>query len=54
MDRFAMLNDPVDLAFNEAAFRDRVNDDLFVRLPGLPRSTRRTLVFAPSIVGGES
>lgn len=51
MDRFAML---VDLAFNEAAFNERVNDDLLDRL-GLPTSTRRAPAFVPpSAVGGES
>jgi len=52
MDRFAML---VDLAFNEAAFNERVNDDLLDRLGGLPSSTRRVPVFVlPSAAGGES
>jgi len=52
MDRFAML---VDLAFNEAAFNERVNDDLLDRL-GLPTNMRRAApVFVPpSAVGGES
>jgi len=51
MDRFAML---VDLAFNDAAFNERVNDDLLDRL-GLPTCTRRAPVFVPlSAVGGES
>lgn len=51
MDKFAIL---VDLTFNEAAFNERVNDDLLDRL-GLPTSTRRALVFVPpSAVGGES
>lgn len=50
MDKFAIL---VDLAF-EAAFNERVNDDL-LDLLGLPTSTRRALVFVPpSAVGGES
>jgi len=51
MDRFAMLDDPVDLTFNEAAFN---NDDLFDRLAGGPSSTRRAPVFVPSsTIGGE-
>ena len=51
MDRFDML---VDLAFKEAAFNERVNDDL-LDLLGLPTSTRRAPVFVPpSAVGGES
>lgn len=48
MDRFTMLD---DLTFNEALANDRVNDDLFDRLPGLPGSTRRAPL---STVGGES
>ena len=45
----------VDLAFNEAAFNERVNDDLLDRLGGLPNSTRRVPVFVPpSTAGGES
>jgi len=55
VDRFAILDNPVDLALNEATFNDRVNDDLFDRLPGLPSSMRRAPVFVPpSTVGGES